>query len=181
VKLEGEVERLNEIHKGTVRMYNTVYTALTEIIEKVKEKEFKDEELVDLGYLCREISKVCDDLRKEANAKMDLISKTLVYKYADNIVNDPASEDTIRGKLATASPDVKNEPRIPKKGTPEFAELCRFFGISDEAISSGAVTFHWKHLSNYITDCQKAGKNPPEALDFKTVFIANYRKKRNAG
>ena len=59
---------------------------------------------------------------------------------------------------------MKMRPRLPKKGTPEYAQLCGFFGLDDAAIDAGLFSPHYVHLSEYLTVLAGQGAQIPDGL-----------------
>jgi len=97
-------------------------------------------DLVDTGFLCREMETLLDDWRKECKARKELVTKILA-------IRSPAFGDsTIQGKLASVSLDATLEVEIPKEGTPEYDEILKYFHVDPE------IPFkpHWKKVQELV-------------------------------
>lgn len=138
---------------------------------------FTDEELCDIGFFCREIMGVMDDLRKECRAKMILVDKTLAAKVILDNINEKVIPN-IRGLHNTGTVKVKDACGIPKTGSPEHIKLCEFFGINSADLK-GIVRFSYNSLADLITELKSQGKNPPDGI-LKTwpEYTIVHRKKR---
>lgn len=130
--------------------------------------------LVDLGFLCREVSQIADELRKEANAKRDLIGKVIASAVTRESLEGTRSDPTVRGKLATGTPDVREIASVPKPGTPAFRELAEFLGLPEEQVNGKLISFRFNGLSDWLTEMASKGKSVPKGInrytEFKTVF-----------
>lgn len=101
-------------------------------------------EVVDIGYCCREASKIVDDLRKEFNAKQELCEKLICLSAIQR-----CDASAVRGTLATASPDVKMEVILPTRGTPEYEELMSHLGIPKDA--RNLISPSYRQMAEFVT------------------------------
>ena len=150
---------------------------LTPLLEAAKNQDMED--LADCGFLMREMADTLDDLRKECNARKDIISTILAVRMTRDFLDGASTEMITRGELASATPDVKVEPMIPKAGTPEYASMCKALGVSQEMIETGVLKPHYKHLSTWLTE--RVEKALPTILEIptRTTTSCIYRKKRS--
>ena len=180
--MHDDVKRILQWHDEYLGIYQRLYHDLTEMIEKVKRGEYPPEILVDLGFLCREMGKVSDDLRKECEAKKDLIGRMVALSVAQQDLDSPGADQTVRGELASGTPDVSQQAAIPKFGTPEYGALCAFLGLTGDAVQKGIVGFSFTRLSQMVTEMASQGRNPPPGVlktypKFQTVFVSKRTKK----
>lgn len=172
----ADVETLKD-HLDHVRdTFMVVVGDLQDVIRKVKknktEQTYTRETLVDLGFLCREIGKLSDELRKESNAKQMLIGKTIAMEVTQASLAGEISSPTVRGELATGTPDVRQISSVPKPGTPQFKEVADFLGLTDP--DGKVIRFSFTGLSDWLTERAGEGKQVPACLnvytEFKTIF-----------
>ena len=136
------------------------------------------EELTDIGYLLREISKFFDNARKDYNSVRELIELNLCKTMVENTLRDSEAEQIFRGVLASASPQVRQQPQLPKRGTEEYKQLCSWMGIPQKEIEKEYVTFHFPTLTKVLTDNAENGlPNPPGILGVIPKFACTFRKR----
>lgn len=162
--------------------YSSAMEALMEALEWVRgDGQIDMPGLVDAGFLMREIENHCDDLRKEAKAKKNLVEMVIAKRAITDSVNE-AGVGNIDGRLATGTPDVKQEPKMPKKGTAEYVALCQYFGLSEKAIRAGVMSPHYLRLGEWATEATKNGEPLPDGLlETRPKFTVAFRRKRQVG
>jgi len=174
--MRADVERLKTLYHDLESLYDVAYSALQEILEKAKGQVYTQGEMVDLGFFCREMEVLCDDLRKESKAKKDFFGKLICHAATEATLNSQGAIEPVPGQYATGRPDMKPIPAIPKFGTDEYWKLCDYFEIPKDMQRTGCVQFHFRHLQTLIEQLIRQGKNPPDGIqktypDYKTVFV----------
>ena len=92
---------------------------------------------------------------------------------------DVKAAETIKGKLCTASPHVKHMPKLPKSGTPEYAELLIHLGVPKELAESGRVSPRHNGMVDYVTELHEEGKPLPPHVHFAYPdYRCTYRTKK---
>lgn len=157
-KLKETKDYLNEVH-------HRLYIQISEISDCVKKRQLANDELVDVGFLFREIESIFDELRKEAKARKELSAKVLALSVIQESVNDPEADSVIHGEYARASLSLKTRVRLPKKLSPEYYEVCEFLGVPSEVIDKGLVKLDWNGASEFATQMAEEGKRLPKGLD----------------
>lgn len=173
--MHEDTKALQKYHESAQAMLVAAHGLFTDIIEKIKRQEYRDETLCDLGFLFREIANISEELRKEASAKQELAGMVLAQRVTTAHVNDPTIDPTVRGELATGMPRLKQEGSVPKYGTPEYVSFCRFLGLPEEAIRRGIFTLSYQRTAELLTELAEQGKNPPSGIaktynKFSTTF-----------
>lgn len=139
-------------------------------------------ELVDFGFLCREVADTADEIRKDCNAHMALASRIVCIRETEKFVANPEDSEVgkpIRGSLATGSTDVKVIVDQPQKGQHEYHLLMKYLGVPEDLIVSGLVKPSWKGINDLATECEREGKPMPPGLGKKRPeYIVTYRRKR---
>lgn len=152
------------------------HALLTDLSANVKSRStYSLEDLVDLGFLCREISRLVDDLRKECNARQELIGKVIALEVTQESVAGTRTDPTVRGTLATGTPDVKPIASVPRPGTPAYASMCAHFGLDGEAVENQMFEFRFKRIGDWLLRLAEEGRDPPKGFlqtyqKFSTVF-----------
>lgn len=180
----ADAELLWELWQSVVLIHQEVWDALAWNSRQMKSDVYSKHELVDLGFLCRELENLLDDWRKDCKARKELAGKLIaraVLQAADG-VNDLQASTVVHGILASASPDVSMIAEIPKPGTPEFVEFCNHFGISKECSEDPLFPFaiHWKRAMECLELRQTEGKPIPPGFgkQFPHFWSKFVRKKR---
>lgn len=145
---------------------------LQKITENVKAMNFKWPELADLGYLQKGLEDLCNDARKTFGAHKAETEKVLCAAVSARCVADPTASDKVVGHLATAKPNIAIDAALPKVGTPEYEELCRFFGCPED----GIFRPHFPAMGKEVTRRREEGLPLPPGLGKTyTRFYCSYR------
>src|SRR5690606_40843832 len=71
----------------------------------------------------RTLEEMADAIRKDAKGRKELVGKVLGAVLAQQALNNPERwKETISGDLAIGIPSVKQEPKLPKRGTEEWSD-----------------------------------------------------------
>ena len=136
----------------------------------------------EVGEVCDIVAslKKAEDLAKDtktellqAREKFEQVACALYVRAGD--LGEP-----IRTDWVTGSPSSKSIPRLPtyKKSPEEYVALCKFFGMSDDVISSDAFRPHFPGIVEVVTACENAGKPLPPGISkdsLTTVFVVSCR------
>lgn len=170
--IEALQKKLNDV----IDLRDDIYNTIAALSNDIKSNKFTPPELCDFGFLCRELSKIADDLRKDVDAfgKMSGKFMTLAALQDPDIVNQVGDEDLIiRGTLATAKPKIVIGASRPQFGTAEHTELLRYFGVSGDAVE--VVKVDWKQLQRRLTQLTEDGRALPPGIgktfdDYKVTY-----------
>jgi hypothetical protein len=119
-------------------------------------------EMVDLFFIFDQSARRIEDLRKEIDAFGRSMIQLICARWVQDSLNNGNSAEPIRGQLATGSPDVGQSVNLPKSDSPEFLELCEFFGIP--ADKANLIRFHWPTMTEWVSQLLADGKNVPSCL-----------------
>lgn len=156
---------LQGIKENLERVVTEMHGCLYRLDQAIKRQDLDDTEKVDVGFLCREFENELDEMRKEVKARKETIGRLIALIVTrESLENPERARGNMRGSLAIAVPDVQMRPRMPKKGTPEWKQLCRTFGLSEEAIEAELFSPHWVHFSEHLTDLAAKGEPIPDGL-----------------
>lgn len=140
-------------------------------LRRVLDSSGDAEELCDAVYALRETSALLDDARKETDKLKELFEKLCCLSW---LATDGSP---IRTDYCTGSPDVRQAPITPRPDTPEYAEMCKHFGIDP----TSPFRPHWPTMVERVTEDARQGRPLPPGVDpAKTlsVFKVSVRKKR---
>lgn len=162
-------------------LYHKIYDFIARTQSRVNKIEDPIEDLVDIGFFFREMGKVLDECRKDCQGRSDLIGKIIALYVAKNALNDPDSwKGVIHGRYASGSPDLKQAPKLPKRGTEGFDQLMQFLGITKE--QSEFLSFRFSEMRALISDKVERGEKLPPGVDATfSEYSTTYRKKTNNG
>jgi hypothetical protein len=118
-------------------------------------------DLVDTAWIIRETARDAEDLRKMLNR----LEKTFVNVIGLRFLKQEDAS-SIKGVLATGSPDCRDVPRIPSKSKDPGAYIAALeeLGVPRVLAATGAVEFHFKGLGDFAERLQREGKPIPKAL-----------------
>jgi hypothetical protein len=130
----------------------------------------------DVGFLCREISNICDSLKKTFKARQDLVGQSLALKSGAAAIR---GEDLkLEGELARGSVSCDNEPRIPHHDSPEFLQLMAWLGVPPEVASRGALRPSFRRLTDEINRRVSNGEKLPPGINAAYAkMTVTFRKK----
>lgn len=157
-------------------------TALTQyayLTDEIIEQGLKEADWIDLGIMWRDLENGFNDARKEALKRKEKCGELFAMSRARKIAKDPTNSETGQGRLGRARADVKVQPSLPGRNTPEFANLMRFLGVNEFAISEKLLSFNWSHVSDYLSACAVEGKTPPFTLRTENKMTATFTKNRS--
>ena len=123
-----------------------------------------DADLVDAGFLSRELENMFDELRKEAKARREFVEMELTKRGATRVVSGEDSDNLVHGTLARAKVDAVMTANIPEKGTPEWGRLMKDLGIPEEPVKNGLVSVSFRGLSSLLTARAEKGLPPPAGI-----------------
>lgn len=186
VQAQEDVDQLDAIRKDFIRMKLRSLDLLIGLTDKIKAEAYPREDLCDLGWLCRELESLLDELRKEFAARKDLAGRLIAFRMTQEVIEDPSKIAehgmTVRGRFSSGSPDVSQSAAVPRRGSKEYADLCKHFGIQGEVSESGIVDFSFTRLAEYVSSRVASGEKLPSGIlrtypVYKTTFRTNRKKK----
>jgi len=137
------------------------------------------EDLVDAGFMCREISKICDDLRISCDKTQSVVSKYICARTSVDSLQ--GKEVVLKGELATATPDLVVKPNIPDRGSQEYVDLMRWIGLSDEMIQRDMLRPSFTRIQEILTERAVRGEKPPPGISATfTEAVVVFRKRKVA-
>lgn len=158
-------------------IYNLVYGFLSKNNELLKSKRLTSETLCDFGFFCREMSKIFDELRKEANARQDLCGQIIAYRLIQASINDPSLKMKVKGQFSSGTPDVKMQAALPVKFTDDYYKITDYLKVPRDVAASGVLRLDWKQVTEFITKLMNEGKPVPEGFGKQyPVYVTTYRR-----
>jgi hypothetical protein len=167
------VELLNQAQKFQTQLASDTF-ALVE--NRIKKGLVEAPEMTDIGFLLRELERAFDEMRKEAKMRKEFISRILAAKCVASL-NEEQTVGKFVGDLATATPDAKVYPKVPKPGSVEYAELLRYFGVPDPVIKAGVLKPSFTQTQEWLQARAAEGLNPPDCLGTYSDAICVFRRR----
>lgn len=160
------MKQLVKTYDDLKKLYTEAYATL--ILERGEIETCSDLELLaDKVYALREISRLADDLRKEAFSLMETASKIACVLWTAHSDGEP-----IRTKLCTATPKITQGAYIPKKSRnpKEYAELMAYLGIPNDVADNETVRVHWPSFCALLTEKSEKGEPLPDGIDTTKLY-----------
>lgn len=158
--------KLQVIYANAEHLLDELYQLRSDILQELRQNKMETEDMVDIGFLFRELENKLDDSRKDCKAAKEMAGKIICLRIAKESLNDLTKDTVVRGVLARGSADVRRLPALPRKGTPEYISAMKALGVENEAaIKSGCLKFDFHAIQTLINECAAAGKKPPPGLD----------------
>jgi len=160
LKLVQEYSKIKKLHVSC-------YTELSTIRDAVKNGKCSLEEIVNLVSVIREVSKLTNDLRKEADGVQNILENVACAVYIGRNIQGP-----IRASLATATPQVRLNVKLPNrnKNPEEYNALLNFFGVTITEYTNKAVRLHWPTICEAVSILAEQGKPTPPGLNPEDTY-----------
>lgn len=158
IALQKLTEELKELH-------HRVYEHLSLIDERMKKNQTSNQDMVDLGFLCREQEELLDEMRKNAKARKEFTQRMLVTLWTGAALTPTPLPDTIKATLASANNfRIKKMAQLPEYGGEDYVLYLRSLGIPEEVISKGLVKPDWDKTAEHVTTLLEDGKKLPPGI-----------------
>jgi len=160
-----------ELYAKTRQMH-AEFCMLQPDIEKSLSEATNLEDLADTIYTLRESQKFFEWMKKEVGKTLTLAERLCCLAWVRRNV-----AENIKTKHCIAMPDIKQGPRIPREGSPEYEELLQFYGVP----SGTPFRPHWPALRDRIAEDIKAGRPVPKGIDPNAMtpsYVVKTRKKQ---
>ena len=177
--MKQQTKNLIRRYQETKAQYLECYAEISALRDNLKESAFNTNDMVDIIYVMREISKLLNDLRKEVDGvqhQFENVGCLISIQRGDL--------EPIRTSLATGSPDLKMAAKIPSqtKDPENFSKLMDYLGVAKEAVEDKCVKPHWPGLVERISNETAMGKPLPPGIDPNSsypVYSMRIRAKQN--
>ena len=167
----ADVVNLKAIHDKMQDFFQEYQHQIAAITDAMKSKRYTPEQLVDLGFLCREMESLCDEWRKESKARKELAGKLIAFV----VMSTDGTEITVQGQLATGTPNLKMQADLPKKGSEEYELLCHGLGVN----GMGLTKLDWKEVQVMINERAELGAPMPAGIgEQRAMYSTVFRRKR---
>jgi len=149
------------------QLYLDQYTMISHLRDDLRAHKFELDEMVNIIFILRNISKFADDLRKECDGIGHMFENVLCALYITQNKTEP-----IRTALATGTPTVNLGVKMPnKKKDPEaFDKFIKFFNVSAEAVDSKIVKPYWPGICEKISQMSEEGKPLPPGISVDDTY-----------
>lgn len=177
-----DVKTLMELTDVLKDLHHKVYEHLTLIDERMKSGQTGIQDMVDLGFLCREQEDLLDEMRKNAKARREFTQRLLVTKWTGAAMTADPLPDTIRATLASANNfRIKKMAQLPEYGGKDYVLYMESLGIPKEVIQKGLVKPDWEQTAEHVTVLLEDGKKLPPGIGqtwniYTCTFIRTRRK-----
>ena len=154
-----------------IRALHVAYALQSQAVEKSIQSATSIEDLADTIYALRESKKFLDHIAKEVGKMLTLAEKLCCVAWIHR--NNP---ENIKTKYCTASPNIKQGPKIPREGSPEYEKLLEFYKVP----SGTPFRPHWPALRDRISDDIKNGRPIPDGInphEMVPSYVVQTRKK----
>lgn len=165
-KIEQLLQLLQEYEKMK-QMYLSCYELLSTLRDELRTGKYKLDDMVNFIHVTREISRLTNDLRKEADGIGHIFENVACAIYVSLNETGP-----IRASLATGTPDLKIGVKVPnrKKEPERFQELMDFFGVSADSFEARVIKPYWPGICERISILAEEGKPLPPGLNPEDTY-----------
>jgi hypothetical protein len=149
------------------KVYLLLYGLLSELRDEMKAGKYDLCDMVNFIYVMREIARLADDLRKEANGIGQMFENVACALYVKQNQNSPDKADPIRAALATGTPKLTLGAKLPheKRDPEKYIALMTHFGIGPEALEKRVVKAYWPGICEQISQLAEQGKPLPPGIN----------------
>ena len=168
--MKQKTKRLLDLIKeyGKIKqMYLSCYELLSTLRDELRASKYELNDMVDIIYVTREISKLVNDLRKEADGIAHVFENTTCMIYVSLNQTNP-----IRAPLATGTPDLKLGVKVPNRNSePErFYKLMDFFKVPMSSFEERVIKPHWPGICEQISILAEEGKPLPPGINPEDTY-----------
>lgn len=155
-KLSEKLEQLEHLRSEVLQL---LITGQQEFLPE--NKVINNVDSTDYGFLCKQISEACDELRKEAGQRFDLYGRRFGYQRTKEALAAGGDDDflMVRARLCSATPRVTEVMSRARPGSEPYAALCRQFKVPEETAALGVVDFNWRRTNEAIEKLVETGKD----------------------
>ncbi len=155
-------------------MHQDFFELLRSFNELLTRNNMSQQDMADCGYFLRELEKHLDDMRKDCKAHKELCSKLLSLRICQASLIDDSVSPIVKGQYARARAEVKVLPRLPAKGTPEYADAIQQLGAT---LDSNLIKLDFTEVGKLLTSMVEAGQQlPPAVSNTYTNYYCVYTK-----
>lgn len=160
-----DVNTLKDLTDKIKTLHHEVYEHLSLIDERMKKGQTSIQDMVDLGFLCREQEDLLDEMRKNAKARKEFTERLLVTNWTGAAMTANPLPDSIKATLASASNfRIKTIAELPEHGGDDYIVFMRSLEIPEEVIKKGLVKPDWEKTIEHLTTLKEDGKKLPPGL-----------------
>jgi len=168
--MEQKIEQLLSLLKEYDKMkqiYLSCYELLATLRDELRAGKYKLKDMVNFIHVVREISRLTNDLRKEADGIGHIFENTTCALYVLSNETTP-----IKASLATGSPDLRLGVNVPnrKKEPEKFQALMDFFGVPIDSFEARVVKPYWPGICEQVSILAEEGKPLPLGIDPKDTY-----------
>lgn len=176
-KLQEFEERVKVLMRDMATMN---YAMEQHVADFTIESKDRFPQMVDVGFLYREIGDALQDIKASANAWEEKLSEIMGCAVSAYVLKNPmkADSDKVCGTLANGFLQIKIQPKFGKKDSPEHKILAAHFGIAPE--NAHLFTPHFVQVSEKLTADAEKGLPPlPGLIGQYKKFGMKYVRKKN--
>lgn len=171
---QANIAPLKALYDKAGKLFAEAVVLLPRFAEAASGGSIPDErDVADGAYLCKMLSEMLDNLRKECDRAQKSASQWACEQHTLAQLAGTAKDDKIRGQLCTATTSISFVPTVPKRGTVEYVQACLDLGLSEEALKSDAFHIHWPGFVALCSSRLAAGEPLPAGIDKFTVKTHN--------
>lgn len=181
---DSDVQKLRKINLDLLKFKGDFYLLLVELNDKIRAGsniKYSVGERVDVGYYCREIEKLLDDIRKDVKVTKEMYGKWLAYDAISKGVNNPDTNEslTMRGQDAMATPKMRPYLQTPKiKHKEEYKAFMDFYGVPQKCQDLGFLDIHYTRFGEFAERCFEEGTPVPASCRTSSIeYSCTFRKK----
>jgi len=162
-----DVKSLIQTYERVRRVYVDTYKLLSTVRDEVRGSQYALEDMVNVIYVLRELSRLFNDIRKETDGVLHIFENVCCAMYVMLYQNSPEKSNPIRASLATGTPRLTVGVTLPKeRSDPEkYYELMKYFGIPAEALKNKLIKSHWPGICEYVSQLAEEGKPLPPGIN----------------
>ncbi len=165
-------DRIKKIQLACLSLQRDVIDMMQEDVDLIKGQKVPTEELIDSGYLLREILSTLEETRKDLEARKNLIDLTITIKAWDLYSTEAPSEN--KGTLATSMINPKVEVFPPGPGT-DKEKMLLAWAKKNNIPDLRSVSY--KKLNQVANELAEKGESiPQEIVETHARFEISYRK-----
>ncbi len=153
---------------------HTAVTGLSKQLDVTLRTQPSLEEIADAGFALKKAEELLEDIRKNLTTRRQFWERVMCMGWMKRNTGEP-----IRTEHCTVSPKVSFAAVLPRRGSPEYADMLRDLGVSDEVRDKELLKPATSGFMTEVSRRMEEGEDlPPWMTGHREVYGATYLKRK---
>lgn len=156
-------EKALKLHYHAYRLFEALVVAQAELEAELANGCIDVEGMAEVLCVYKKIEQWLKDARSQSEGLVRRLEQQCCFVWVKTTNGEKPS---IKTDFCTVTPSIRMQPKIPQRGTAEYATLLlSLMGTPDESIEHDALRPHWPGLVELCGARATAGERSPAGID----------------